>query len=111
MKKINIKTLLLVIACAAILCGSVVMGTSAWLTADDDATNDFVPGVVGCYVEETVDNGAKTSVKIQNKDANVSAFIRVTLVASWVDDDGNVGPTPATVSITPAIPASMPLSM
>ena len=86
-RKFNVKRLILVIACGAILCGSIV-GTLAWLTANDTVNNQFTPGVVGCLVNETIADGKKTNVYITNETGNVTAYIRVSLV-SVVRNDKN----------------------
>lgn len=93
MKRNNIKKILLVIACGAVLCASIAT-TIAWLVDSANVQNQFVPGVVGCVVDETIANGLKTEVKVLNKtnatpEANVPAFIRVALVPVWRDGDGN----------------------
>ncbi len=93
MKRNNIKKILLVIACGAVLCASIAT-TIAWLVDSANVQNQFVPGVVGCVVDETISNGQKTEVRVFNQtnttpEANVPAFIRVALVPVWRDGDGN----------------------
>lgn len=94
MKRNNIKKILLVIACGAVLCASIAT-TIAWLVDSAKVQNQFVPGVVGCVVNETIADGLKTSVTVSNstgtdpEEANVPAFIRVALVPVWRDGNGN----------------------
>lgn len=90
MKRINhLKKLLLVVACGAILYGS-ISTTVAWLSDSGTVDNQFEPGKVGCTVNETLDGAAKTDVSVTNgPNANVPAFIRVALVPVWRDADGN----------------------
>ena len=70
-------------------------GTLAWLVSNDSASNTFTPGNVSCVVEETFENGVKSGVTIKNT-GNIDAYIRVAVVANWIDKDGNVygGATP-----------------
>ncbi len=93
MKRKNIKKLLLVIACGAVLCASIA-STFAWLADSDDVKNTFTPGVVGCIVNERLTAGAKSEVTVSNskgdpEEANVPAFMRVALVPVWRDAVGN----------------------
>ncbi len=65
-------------------------GTYAWLA--DSTTplfNRFQPAQVSCQVQETFDGQTKSDVKIQNT-SDIAAYLRVALVANWVDGAGNV---------------------
>lgn len=76
----------LVVLCSLLLLLSVAVGgTMAFLKSQDDsATNQFVPGHVGCYV-----NGNAVSLTAET---NVPTYVRVRFVINWVDADGNVYP-------------------
>ena len=50
--------------------------------------NTFVPGSVAVEVQESFDNVTKTGVKIKNT-GNVDAYIRVAIIPTWEDDEGN----------------------
>lgn len=83
------KRFALLLALVLILVGT-VGGTVAYLaTHTKPVVNTFTPGEVTCKVEETVDNGVKSSVKVQNT-GNVPAYIRVAVVANTVDAQGNI---------------------
>ena len=83
-------------ACALALALTVTVGgTLAWLAAHTDpVTNPFKRGEVTPKVEESIvpDTGTvKENVRGQNQ-GDVPAYIRVALVATWEDENGNVKP-------------------
>ena len=85
---------LLLIASLAVLLTATVGSTAAWLVSKPAAVeNDFVPGKVACQVLEDFGKGSGTSVKrnvrVKNT-GNTDAYIRVLLVFTWKDKDGNI---------------------
>lgn len=76
--------------CVALVSFLTPVGTFAWLfNTSGSVTNDFEPGRITTVVEETLEGGAKTNVKIQNT-GNIPAYIRVALIPAWVDAEGNI---------------------
>ena len=85
---------LLLIASLAVLLTATVGSTAAWLVSKPAAVeNDFVPGKVACEVLEDfgAESGAsvKRNVRVKNT-GNTDAYIRVLLVFTWKDKDGNI---------------------
>ena len=85
---------LLLIASLAVLLTATVGSTAAWLVSKPAAVeNDFVPGKVACQVLEKFGAESGTSVKrnvrVKNT-GNTDAYIRVLLVFTWKDKDGNI---------------------
>ena len=85
---------LLLIASLAVLLTATVGSTAAWLVSKPAAVeNNFVPGKVACQVLEDFGAESGTSVKrdvrVQNT-GNTDAYIRVLLVFTWKDKDGNI---------------------
>lgn len=85
---------LLLIASLAVLLTATVGSTAAWLVSKPAAVeNDFVPGKVACQVLEKfgTESGAyvKRGVCVKNT-GNTDAYIRVLLVFTWKDKDGNI---------------------
>ena len=85
---------LLLIASLAVLLTATVGSTAAWLVSKPAAVeNDFVPGKVACQVLEDfgAENGTyvKSNVRVKNT-GNTDAYIRVLLVFTWKDKDGNI---------------------
>ena len=85
---------LLLIASLAVLLTATVGSTAAWLVSKPAAVeNDFVPGKVACQVLEDfgTESGAsvKRNVRVKNT-GNTDAYIRVLLVFTWKDKDGNI---------------------
>ena len=63
--------------------------TVAYLqTQTDPLKNEFTPAKVSCEVEETFDGNVKSNVFIQNT-GDTDAFIRVAIVANWVQTGEN----------------------
>lgn len=85
---------LLLIASLAVLLTATVGSTAAWLVSKPAAVeNDFVPGKVACQVLEDFGKGSgtyvKSNVRVKNN-GNTDAYIRVLLVFTWKDKDGNI---------------------
>ncbi len=85
---------LLLIASLAVLLTATVGSTVAWLVSKPAAVeNNFVPGKVACEVQEDFGKGngtyVKSNVSVQNT-GNTDAYIRVLLVFTWKDKDGNI---------------------
>ncbi len=51
--------------------------------------NTFEPVYVSCSVEETVEDGVHSDIKVKNT-GDIDAYVRVTFVAMWVDENGTV---------------------
>lgn len=82
MKNMNKKSILLLIAVAVLMVGT-VGGTLAYLIAETKSvTNTFTPGTVGVEVEDKIENGAKTNVKITNT-STIPVYLRVAVVGNW----------------------------
>lgn len=85
---------LLLIASLAVLLTATVGSTAAWLVSKPAAVeNNFVPGKVACQVLEDFGKGngtyVKSNVRVKNT-GNTDAYIRVLLVFTWKDKDGNI---------------------
>lgn len=85
---------LLLIASLAVLLTATVGSTAAWLVSKPAAVeNNFVPGEVACKVLEDFGKGSgtyvKSNVRVKNT-GNTDAYIRVLLVFTWKDKDGNI---------------------
>lgn len=63
--------------------------TVAYLqTQTEPLENEFTPAKVSCKVDETFDGNVKSDVSIQNT-GDTDAFIRVAIVANWVQTGEN----------------------
>lgn len=71
--------------------GLSVGGTLAFLIADTDPViNTFTPGEVTTEIDEDFENKlVKENVCIKNT-GDVDVYIRATIVANWVDKNGNI---------------------
>lgn len=77
------------VALLVLLCCTVA-GTLAYLVdKTPEVKNTFEPAKVTTKVEEKFDGITKSEVKIKNT-GNINAYIRVAVVANWIDKDGNV---------------------
>ena len=89
MRKFSKKTIVLMVSLALLLCVG-VGGTIAFLMdATGPITNLFTPSQVTTYAKESVSDGVKKNVQIQNT-GDTTAYIRAAVVVTWKDDKGNV---------------------
>ena len=92
MKRFPKKPLVLLIGIALLLTFT-VSGTVAFL-ADNTAelTNTFTPVEVDTKIIENVSAGAKSSIKVQNiqADNHIPVYVRVAVVGNWVDENGAI---------------------
>ena len=89
MKKINKKSLLLLIAVAVIFTAA-IGGTVAYLVTSTPAvTNVFEPATTGVEVTDKIENGFKKNVVITNK-STIPVYLRVAVIANWVNDDEQI---------------------
>lgn len=75
----------------AMLLGIAAVGSSLAFLVDQTGkiTNQFVPSTVTGVIEEEFNHQVKTDVKIKNT-GDIPAYVRVTVVPNWVDDESNV---------------------
>lgn len=86
------RSLAALIALVLIICVA-VGGTIAYIvTQTDKVENKFTPADVKIEIHETFDGTNKSSITVQNvqADKNVPCYIRVKLVSNMQDDKGNV---------------------
>lgn len=82
--------LLVLVLSLALLSAAGAGGTLAWLAAKTtSAVNTFEAGKVSCAVKEDFNGTTKSNVSVTNT-GNVPAYIRVALVPTWEDAEGNV---------------------
>lgn len=62
------RKVLLLVLCAALLVSATVMGTLAYLTDTDEATNTFTVGNVAITLDETDVDGSKTNPTTEGRD-------------------------------------------
>ena len=88
------------LASLALVFAVAVAGTLAFLTTHTaEVKNTFTPSKVPNKVVEEFDGNVKSDVKIKNE-GDVPAYIRVALVATWVNDKGEVLGEQADYSVT-----------
>ena len=78
------KKTMTLLASLVLVLGIVVAGTVAFLvTNTNPVVNTFTPSRVPNKVVETFDGNVKSDVKIKNE-GDISAYIRVAVIANWV---------------------------
>lgn len=83
----NIKLVsILCLALLLVITGIGVMGYMFRVT--DDTNAPLTPPSLSCSVIEQYADGVKSEIKVKNT-GNVDAYLRVRLVAYWLDADGN----------------------
>lgn len=94
------KLLIALGALCAVLCASVGLTAAFLVSRPAPVENNFTIGKVACKVLEALSEESGTTVKrnvlIENT-GNTSAYIRVLLVFTWKDADGNVFVNPPEV--------------
>ena len=87
------KKALALITSAVILACATVGSVAAYLISRAGAVNnEFQPVRVTCSVEESMVANVQRNVSVKNT-GDVDAYIRATLVATWVNDEGKVHAT------------------
>lgn len=89
MKKLNKKSLVLLV-CVALLLTCAVGSTVAYLKdGPKTVTNTFAPAEVDVEIEETFANNVKKDVKIKNV-KSIDAYIRAAVIVTWQNTAGEV---------------------
>lgn len=89
MKKLNMKSLVLLV-CVTLLLTCAVGSTVAYLKGKSDSiTNTFTPASITTEITENFDQSVKNNVQVKNK-GTVSAYIRAAVVVTWQNDAGEV---------------------
>lgn len=81
------------VALALVLCIAGGATLAFLMVTTPSLTNVFQYGHVTCKVDETFQDNVKTKVSIENT-GDTEAYIRVKLVFTWKDKDGNVSAQP-----------------
>ena len=88
-KKRTNKRIIMLLASLMLLVGVAVSGTIAYLTDQtSDVENIFTPVATTTEIDEEIESGVKKNVKVTNT-GDISAYIRATVIISWVDPDGS----------------------
>lgn len=89
MKRINKKVILLAVSLVLIL-SAAIGGTVAYLIDQTGSiTNTFTPAKVTPHINEDFNGSVKNDVQITNT-GDIPAYIRVKVVVTWKDAQGNV---------------------
>ena len=81
--------------------GLAIGGTVAYLNeSTGEVENTITPGTVVGVIEENIRNNAKTSITVKNE-GTVACYIRVALVANWVNEEGQICTRHEATAITP----------
>lgn len=85
------------VALALVLCIAGGATLAFLMVTTPSLTNVFQYGHVTCAVDETFQNNVKSKVSIRNT-GDTEAYIRVKLVFTWKDANGNVSAQPVTAA-------------
>lgn len=89
MKRNYKKIVLLAVSLLLVMCAA-IGGTVAYLIdSTGEVKNTFIPASVPPGIEEKIEGNVKKDVTIKNT-GNVDAYIRVKVVVTWKDANGNV---------------------
>ena len=85
----NNRKLIVILAAIVTLLAVATGSTLAYLwTKTPPLENTIEPAYVSCQVIENFDGTTKTNVYVTNT-SNVKAYIRVTVIANWLDENGH----------------------
>lgn len=88
-KAVSFKPAVLITSLVLILCFS-VGGTLAYvITQSSPVVNEFSPSMISITVTDEIENNVKKDLVITNR-GNISAYIRVAIVANWYDSKNNI---------------------
>ena len=87
--KIKSRSTIVILLCLCVAIASVSVVFAYLISKTNTITNTLVPTKVTCEVEEKFTNGVKSDVKIRNT-GNIDAYIRATVVATFVSSDNKV---------------------
>ncbi len=91
--KKRMSRLFILLASLVLLVNVSIFNTIAFLsTGTGKVENTFRPASVPNEVEENIENGVKTNVKIKNT-GDTDAYIRAAVIITWADGDGNISGT------------------
>lgn len=97
MRNINLKKCTLALALVLLILVP-IGGTLAFLMdTTQQVVNEFDPNTVPVDIVEDFENDVKENVKIQNK-SEIKVYVRVDLIPTWQDKDGNVVGVSASLS-------------
>ena len=88
-RRSRLLTLLVAVIVIAIAVASISAVVAYMLRRSDEIKNTFIPADVNFKVVESFEDGAKTSVKVQNT-GNIDSYVRIRVVTYWQDSKGNV---------------------
>lgn len=92
-RKLDTSRLVLLVASLSLLLMLAVGMTLAYLfDKTESITNTFTPTKVSQTIVEKFDEKVKKEVQVTNN-GDIDAYIRVLVVITWQDDEGNVYPT------------------
>lgn len=87
------KKLAVLLAAVTLLLTFTVSGTVAFLTDNTNSlTNTFTPVELDTVIVETVTQGQKTSIAVENiqADNHIDVYVRVAVFGNWVDETGKI---------------------
>ena len=83
------RSIILLVSLLSVIALSVGTTLAFIFTNTGKVENTFNPTRVSCEVTEEFENNIKTNVSIKNT-GNTDAYIRATVIVTWVNNDGNV---------------------
>lgn len=98
------KKMLALLASAVLLAVLPLSSASAYLSVSTGGlVNTFNPAMLKSVIDETVSGSNKTSITVRTSDDSVDAYVRVALVANWVNANGEI--------VAPAVATDVPFTL
>lgn len=100
MKKFSKKAIMMLVITALLLTCTVSSTVAYLVDKADEVENTFKPANATTDIVEITDGAKKTSITIYNAINSIDVYVRVAIIANWINDDGQImGTAPLTVSL------------
>lgn len=100
MKKFSKKAIMMLVITTLLLTFSVGSTVAFLVDKADEVENTFKPASATTDIVEVIDGTKKTSITISNAESSIDVYVRVAIIANWINDEGQImGTAPLTVSL------------
>lgn len=100
MKKFSKKAIMMLVITALLLTCTVSSTVAYLVDKADEVENTFKPASATTDIVEKTDGAQKTSITISNAASSIDVYVRVAIIANWVNDQDQImGVAPLTVTL------------
>lgn len=100
MRKFSKKAIMMLVITTLLLTFSVGSTVAFLVDKADEVENTFKPASATTDIVEKTDGAKKTSITIFNAESSIDVYVRVAIIANWVNDQDQImGVAPLTVTL------------